>query len=124
MARKPEFHLCTAFYKWWQWFAKLNKLDQRDLYHIANQGTHGNPRTGAMLKLLGVTAGVSDYMLSVPSGTYHGLYLEAKSQTGKASPEQLSDHELRRKRGYRVEIFRSLDQAQKIIMDYLSGNKT
>ncbi len=57
------------------------------LYHIPNGGRR-DPVEAKHLKEQGVKKGVPDLHLPVARGGYHGLYIEMKTETGRASPEQ------------------------------------
>ena len=57
------------------------------LFHIPNGGTR-DAVEGKHLKQQGVKPGVPDLFLPVPSGRYHGLFIEMKTDKGRASREQ------------------------------------
>lgn len=57
------------------------------LYHIPNGGTR-DPIEGRHLKQQGVKRGVPDLCLPVARGEYHALYIELKTDTGRATQEQ------------------------------------
>lgn len=57
------------------------------LFHIKNEERAG-AREVAIDKAMGVKKGVPDLCLPVPRGPYHGLYIEMKNETGRASEEQ------------------------------------
>ena len=57
------------------------------LFHIANE--RSDKVQASILKKMGVKKGVPDLCLPVPSGKYHGLFIEMKTDTGRASAEQL-----------------------------------
>ncbi len=57
------------------------------LYHIPNGGAR-NPIEGRHLKQQGVKRGVPDLCLPVARGGYHALYIELKTDTGRATVEQ------------------------------------
>lgn len=58
------------------------------LHHVKNETAEGTRRIG-IDKSMGVKKGVPDLFLPAAHGKYHGLYIEMKSETGKASNEQL-----------------------------------
>ncbi len=73
--------------------AKLAAADPR--YAIAVRRTFAipnggfrDPATAGKLKAEGVKPGVSDVMCALPCKQWHGLFVEFKSMTGGASPEQ------------------------------------
>lgn len=57
------------------------------LHHVPNE-RQCSPAAGRLLKLEGVRRGVPDLHLPVARRGYHGLYIEMKTEGGKASPEQ------------------------------------
>ncbi len=57
------------------------------LYHIPNGGTR-DAIEGRHLKQQGVKRGVPDLCLPVARGGYHSLYIELKTDTGRATTEQ------------------------------------
>jgi len=120
MAKYKEYHICAAIVRWWDFaYRSYGVADKRSLFHIANQGAHGSPKTGAILKNMGVRKGQPDYLLAVPRNGFNGLFLEVKTSTGKPSPEQLECHAMHRANGYAVEVVNSFDVAQKVIHGYL-----
>ena len=57
------------------------------LHHIKNETTEG-ARQVAVDRAMGVRKGVPDLHLPIARGQYHSLYIEMKTDTGKASAEQ------------------------------------
>ena len=57
------------------------------LYHVENE-RQCTPQQAARRKRMGVKPGVPDLCLPVARGRYHGLYIELKTPTGKATPDQ------------------------------------
>lgn len=57
------------------------------LFAIPNGGLR-NKITAARLKAEGVQRGIPDLCLPVARGGFHGLYIEMKTATGRATPEQ------------------------------------
>lgn len=57
------------------------------MFHVPNGGKRDRV-TAARLKAEGVKAGVPDIVLPVPRGSYHGLWIELKSDDGKPSKDQ------------------------------------
>lgn len=57
------------------------------LFHIKNE-TIADAKQIAIDKRQGVKKGVPDLCLPIPRGQYHSLYIEMKTDTGRASPEQ------------------------------------
>lgn len=90
-------------------------------FHIPNGGSR-NLLEAHNLKTQGVKAGVPDLFLPVPSGSWHGLFIELKRQKGgRVSDKQrqwLTDLE---KEGYRAELAFGWKDASEIILNYLNG---
>lgn len=91
------------------------------VFAIPNGGKR-NPKEAAFMKAAGVKAGVPDLMMPIPSGKYHGLFIEMKYGKNKPTAEQLSWHALLRRNGYAVAVCYGGDAAVKTITDYLKGN--
>lgn len=69
---------------------------------------------------MGLVAGVSDLILLMPRGTYHGLCIEMKTLIGKQRENQRTWQMLVESQGYKYCLCRSLAQFQEIITEYLS----
>ena len=119
MARHLEFKSCCAVIHWWGFYSRINKIPENLLMHIPNGGNVG-ARNGKNLKAMGVRAGTPDYFLAYPSGKYHGLWIEMKSETGRVSPEQKTAIEVLGKQGYLAVVCRSTDEARLTIEQYLT----
>lgn len=89
------------------------------LFHVPN----GGERPGAVakrLQLQGVKSGVSDLMLPLARGKYHGLWIELKRRDGGAVSQNQRDF-IRDMidAGYMAAVARGSDEAIRIITDYL-----
>jgi len=60
---------------------------QAPIYSCPNEGAR-TARNGARLKAQGLTAGIPDLFLAIPSGIYSGMYIEVKKPGGKATKKQ------------------------------------
>lgn len=76
-------------------------------------------RQGARLKRAGMTAGVADLFLSIPSGDLAGLYIEMKTPKGRQQPNQKEFEKIVVEHGYGYALPRSLEQFQEIVTNYL-----
>ncbi|MGN0599305.1 MAG: VRR-NUC domain-containing protein [Oscillospiraceae bacterium] len=96
------------------------KYPELDLmHHIPNGGKRGKAEA-ARFKAQGVKAGVPDIFLPCAKGGYHGLYIELKRvRGGRVSSAQEEFIKALRKQGYRVEVCFGMEQAQKVIVEYL-----
>lgn len=90
------------------------------LHHIPNGGSR-DTREAHNLKLQGVKSGVPDVCLPVPSGKYHGLYIEMKYGKNKPTDNQTRWLNSLRKNGYCTAVCYNWEEARKVIENYLNG---
>lgn len=89
------------------------------LLHIPNGGQR--PLSEAKrFKAQGVKAGVPDLLLPVACNGYHGLFIEMKSMSGRASKDQLYWIDELNKEGYLAVICYGWTEAANKIMEYLA----
>ena len=94
--------------------------DLKMLYACPNGGLR-NITTAVRLKATGVKAGVPDVCLPVPSGKYHGLYIEMKRvKGGQLSQFQRSWLQALSKQGYLAVVAHGANEAIKVITEYLT----
>ena len=109
-----------AVIKWSQQASIRQKWPElKLLFHIPNE-RKCTPQQGRMLKLMGVKRGVPDLCLPVPRGQYHGLYIEAKTETGRSSGDQNWWGEQLLSQGYMWEICHGWESAVRVLEWYLS----
>lgn len=89
------------------------------LYHVKNETTEGVRRV-SIDSVLGVKKGVPDLCLPSAHGKYHGLYIEMKTETGRASPEQLWWIEELNKAGFLAKVCQGWESAVRLLEWYLS----
>lgn len=88
------------------------------LHHIPNGGKRD--RVEALhMKQQGVKRGVPDLCLPVPRGRYHGLYIEMKTKTGKASMEQVWWLGQLASKGYCCNVCKGWEAAVEMLTWYL-----
>lgn len=92
------------------------------LYAIPNGGKRSK-KTAAMMKAMGVKAGIWDLCLPVPRGTYHGLYLEMKSADGSLTPAQRDFGQFLDSVGYATSVCRTAPEARDKILAYLNQRR-
>lgn len=94
------------------------------IIHIPNEGKR-SPRTGDLLKRMGLRPGFPDLFLFQPRGKWHGLAIEMKTPTGKVSKEQEENLLRLNKNGYAVKVAYSSTEAIESIERYmnLGGNQ-
>lgn len=88
------------------------------LFHPAN-GEKRDPRTGALLKRMGVRKGIPDIMFPQPSREYLGLAIEMKVGKNKLTDEQREYLERLRAVGWYTEVCYSWGVAVARICWYL-----
>ena len=86
------------------------------LYHVPNEGKRTN---GAVLKAAGLKSGVPDICLPVPSNDFHGLYIELKYGSNKATGKQEDFMDGLRQQGYKAVVCYGADEARAEILRYL-----
>lgn len=104
-------------FRWADWYSASNPQLSL-LYHIPNGGSR-NKLEGANLKRQGVKAGVPDVCLPVPSGKYHGLYIEMKYGKNKPTEQQKQWLKELSVQGYATAVCYSWEDAAKLICKYL-----
>jgi hypothetical protein len=87
------------------------------IFAIPNGGKR-DARTGAILKAEGVQAGVPDLFLPVPIGSRKGLFIELKTENGRASPPQKEWLAFLSEMGYMAVECRGLEEAKAAIKFY------
>ena len=95
-------------------------------YHVPNGGQRSKA-TAAALKGQGVKAGVSDLVVALARGGYHGLYLEFKATPPDHASLADSQREWLGKvegQGYCAVLARGLDEAKAVIREYMSLSPT
>ena len=105
----------------WIAFMKCRYPELDMLYHIPNGGSR-NIKEAANLKRQGVRAGVPDLCLPVPSGKYHGLYIEMKYGKNKPTNNQREWLSKLKEQGYAVSVCYGWEEATKVICKYLKLN--
>jgi len=115
----PEGKIQAECFAWfWNTYPQYRKC----LFHVPNENdrSDSNIIQGAIRKSMGVVAGVSDFLLLVARGKYHGLCIEMKDEHGQQKPAQKEWQKIVEAQNYRYEICRSLEQFKQIIEEYLN----
>ena len=109
-----------AVIKWSQQASIRQKWPElKLLFHIPNE-RKCTPLQGKNLQRMGVKRGVPDLCLPVPRGRYHGLYIEMKTETGRASDDQEWWGEQLSAEGYFWEVCCGWESAARVLERYLS----
>lgn len=80
--------------------------------------------TGARMKAMGYTNGTPDIFIPHPSGEYHGLFVEMKTEAGRASKEQKAVMAQLEESGYKCVICRGIEDFKQIVTEYLKQSKS
>ncbi|MDY6302414.1 MAG: VRR-NUC domain-containing protein [Bacteroidales bacterium] len=100
------------------WFRLQYPTHASALFAVPNGGRR-DKATGGKLKAEGALAGVSDLILLIARGGYHGLLIEMKKPGGKQQPSQRDWQRDMTARGYRYIVCHSFDEFREQIDDYL-----
>lgn len=72
-------------------------------------------------KRTGVSAGVPDLCIPIPSGGYHGLYIELKRVVGGTVSEKQQEWlDFLEGQGYYAKVAKGFDEARDMVMAYLA----
>jgi hypothetical protein len=97
-------------------------LTRRGIRHTAS--ANAGKRTiqaGRKLKLMGMSPGFPDITIPIPSGGYHGLYIELKREKGgHPTYEQLDWITFLRMKGYFADFAYGFEEAKQIVCKYLA----
>lgn len=89
-------------------------------YAIPNGGKR-NLLEALKLKRMGVSAGTPDLCIPIPSGSYHGLYIELKREKGGRVSESQSEWlAFLREKGYYAQVAKGFEEAKEMIEHYFS----
>ena len=105
-----------------RWFRLQYPQYARLLFAVPNGG--GRSRIeAAIMKGEGVTAGVADLLLLVPSGEWPYLCIEMKTPSGRQSPAQKEWQRDVENIGGKYAVCRSLEDFMSLINDYLCDHQ-
>jgi VRR-NUC domain len=77
---------------------------------------------GARFKRCGMIRGVPDLCIPIPSGSYHGCFIELKRRKGgRLSPEQVEWLAFLRSQNYYADFAFGFEEAKNIIEAYLNN---
>jgi|SRR6185369_5625340 len=92
-------------------------------YAIPNGGSR-NVIEAVKFKRCGVQPGIPDLCIPIPSGSYHGLYIELKREKGgRVSDSQIYWLTFLREKGYYADVANGFLEAKEIVLHYLSLTK-
>lgn len=105
----------AALFQWASYYPELDWM-----YAVPNGGSR-HPYEAANLKRQGVKSGVSDVVLPLPKGKYHGAYIEMKVGRNKPSEHQKEFLRWVNGHGYCGAVCYGFDDARKFITSYMKG---
>lgn len=117
MVKTLEHNEQVALFEWAKLVSK--RYPELDLMFAVPNG--GKRHKAVALKMMreGAKSGVPDIFLPVPSGNWHGLFIEMKVGSNKPTGNQVWWLENLAEQGYRTEVCYGFEEAQKIIEEYL-----
>ena len=105
-----------------RWFRLAYPQHHHNLFAVPNGG-YRTPTTAAKIKAEGALPGVSDLILLIARGGYHGLLIEMKTDKGRQSEAQREWQRLIEADGYKYVVVRSIEEFIKVVNDYLNETK-
>ena len=114
--RKLEHKLQKACIEWFR--LQYPRL-YLNIFSIPN-GSKRDVISGYYYKSEGLTSGVSDIFIAVPSGLYGGLFVEFKSFNGRQTESQRA-FERAVTGHYRYAIVRDIEYFIELVTDYFNG---
>ena len=89
------------------------------LIHVPNERKCSKQR-GAMLRGMGVTAGVADLIFFRPNKKHHALCIELKTPTGRQRDSQKTWQTAVESNGYKYVICRTLEEFAHTMQQYIA----
>ena len=112
--KEDDFQISLT--EWLDYQANLYKF----IWYTIPNGGRRDAKTGALLKRMGVKAGIPDLFISRACNGFHGCYVELKVGRGRLSYEQEVKIAVLRHANYQVLIVRTMDEAIAEISKYLN----
>ena len=113
----PESDIQARFFAW----LLKNYPDIRLLCFAVPNGGARHVLEAINLKKTGVTPGIPDVFCSIPSGVWHGLFIEFKAGRNKLTDAQEIMLDKLSSAGYKCEVCYSLEEATKAFENYLNA---
>ena len=117
MGKFTELNIQRGIIRW----ARMEDMNRPELalLHSIPNGAHVSDRNRMSLVSSGLLSGIPDLFLPVPRGTFHGLYIEVKSPTGRVSKPQKYIMDLLTAQNFKCTIVRSFLDGIDAIETYL-----
>lgn len=103
-----------------EWLSYKHPKAREVVIHIANQRAT-SPQQGYKLKQMGVRKGVSDLLIPIATGGYHGMFLEVKTIEGTLTKEQKAFIKRMDEEGYFAIAAYGLEHCMREIDAYLTA---
>jgi len=120
--QKSEHELQRSFFVWLSNY--ILDCPNLTLAHAIPNGGSRDKITASQLKAEGVKSGIPDVNIPIPSGKYHGLFIEFKVKTNKPSEDQRIIMLMLDAQGYKVICVNDLDTAKQEFESYMMGKPT
>ena len=121
MRKATEHQIQAAFFEWVEIQAQT-RLIFGNIFAIPN-GAYKSYKQALKFKREGLKAGVPDVFCAIPSGPWHGLFIEFKKPGGKLSPQQRTWADRLACTGYIFEVVYSADEAVQVVNRYLNEGR-
>lgn len=105
-----------------RWFRLAYPQHHHNLFAVPNGG-YRTPATAAKIKAEGALPGVSDLILLIARGDYHGLLIEMKTDKGRQSEAQREWQRKIEADGYKYVVVRSIEEFIKVVETYLNETR-
>lgn len=103
-----------------KWLRVTHPKVEQVAYAVPNAGKR-SVRAGMYYKAEGLKSGVPDICIPVSSQGFNGLYIELKTEKGKATDNQREWLEKLTAQGYMAVLCKGFEAARTTIDDYLRG---
>ncbi|MEW6212845.1 MAG: VRR-NUC domain-containing protein [Acidobacteriota bacterium] len=115
-------HQCALF----RWAAEMSERFPilEFMFAIPNAGAGAQRGQAGKLRAEGVKSGVPDIFIPCAKGGFYGLFIEMKVGRNKPSAQQKKWIAYLRGFGYRVEVCYGVEEAKRVILDYLGQEIT
>ena len=121
--KHPEDDIQRACIMWLEMMRKRGRLE----YYAVPNGGKRNAITGAILKTLGVRAGVPDLVVLLPGNAASppkSVYIELKAPGGSLTPGQRDWRDWLTANGFEWALCKSVDELSTVVMGVINARET
>lgn len=108
----------AALFEWAQYMINQGRMPEL-AWMYANPNWRPKESERIYLAAEGMKPGIPDICLPIPRNGKHGLYIELKTKTGRASKGQKQWIEGLAALGYEAQVCKGWEAARDVILDYL-----